>query len=84
MFEHTDHNTCPICFTEVWPGEIQKERGEYLTRRKRELFSLAAQATALNSKPVLPAGVPCFKGGNKSGKSRKKKPKKDIGNINFF
>jgi hypothetical protein len=77
MFEHKDHSTCPACFTEVWPGEIQKEREEYNTKRKRELYSLAAQATALNSKTPLPPGEPTYKGGSKSGKRRKKKPKRD-------
>jgi len=76
MFEHRDYTTCPACFTEIWPGEIQKERGEYNTRRKRELFNLAAQTTALNSKPVLPPGEPCFKDGNKNVKSRRKKVNK--------
>jgi hypothetical protein len=32
----------------------------------------------MDSKPVLPPGEPCFKGGGKSGRKRKKPVKKDI------
>lgn len=67
------YHVCSKCLGEFWPGETQKERGEYKKNRHIILNSLAAQATALNSKPVLPPGVPCFKGGSKNGKKRKKK-----------
>lgn len=74
---------CPRCATEVWPGELQVEQHD----DTRELYrwSLAAQTSAINSKPVLPPGVPRFKGGsNKSGRKRKKKPKKYNKYINFL
>lgn len=79
MFYNTkqDYHVCPKCFTEVWPGEITKERGEYDKNRKTILTSLAAQTTAINEKPILPPGDPVFKGGSKSGKKRKKKVKKE-------
>jgi hypothetical protein len=80
MFYHSDrdYHTCPMCLTEVWPGDTVKERGEYQKHRKEILYSLAAQKTAMDSKPVLPPGEPCFKGGGKSGRKRKKPVKKDI------
>lgn len=73
-----DYYVCGKCLGEFWPGEIQKERGEYQKQTVKIkdsmfYFGLAEQAMAINSKPVLPPGVPCFKGGGKSGKKRKKK-----------
>lgn len=79
-----DFHKCGRCMTEVWPGDIAKERNEYNKNRHIILNSLAAQTTALNSKPVNPPGRPVFKGGSKTGKKRKKKPNIKTSDMNTW
>lgn len=78
------YDVCGQCLGEFWPGEQQQERGEY---QKRQInynidslfyFGLAESTHGINYKPVDMGGEPCHKGGSKSGKRRKKPPKKDI------
>jgi hypothetical protein len=83
-YDKRDYWVCGKCLTEVWPGEVQKERGEY---QKRQVtfnidsffyFGLAESTHGINYKPVNPPGVPHFTGGSKNGKKRKKKPNKGM------
>lgn len=87
MFYRDDQNyyVCPKCLGEWWP--IEKERGEYQTTAKKDsmfYFGLAEQTNDINSKPVLPPGVPSFKGGSKNGKCRKKSKKKFIKEVGYY
>ena len=78
------HSQCPICNGQWWPPE--KPEKIY----KKAKVDILTPSTALwhkedmNYKPPLPHGEPVFKGSSKSGKKRKKKPKKQITNINFW
>jgi len=80
---------CGKCLGEFWPRE-KPERGEYQKRQIKHdpdslfFFGLAESTHAINYKPVNPPGEPTFKGGSKSGRKRKKKPKIQISNINFW
>ena len=84
MVEKDKYHVCPKCLTEVWPPE-KPERGEY--KKKEEISSPALMLwhkEDIDYKPPLPAGVPVYKGGGRSGRKRKKKPNKQITNINFW
>jgi hypothetical protein len=73
---------CGKCLGEFWPKE-KPERGPYKKSINVEV-SISSPALMLwheedmNYKPPLPPGEPCFKGGSKSGKKRKKPAKRDI------
>jgi hypothetical protein len=86
------YHVCGKCLGEFWPGEQQQERGEYQKRQIKYdvsspealIFGLAESTYGINYKPPLPPGEPTFKGGSKSGKRRKKKPKIQMANINYL
>lgn len=82
-YDDRNYWVCPKCLGEFWPQE--KERGEYQKRKVttniNSLFyhGLAESTYWINHKPELPPGEPCFKGGSKCGKKRKKPQKKNVG-----
>ena len=80
MVEIDEHWQCPICNGQWWPPE-KEERGPYKIKPSAPIDSpecLIWGTQHIDYKEPLPAGVPCFKGGGKSGKKRKKPVKKNI------
>ena len=84
MKYHSENNfyKCPNkkCKTEVWPGDIDEERGEYKKKEEKTISSpdlMLWHKEAIDYKEPLPAGAWQFGGGSKSGKRRKKKLKRD-------
>ena len=77
MLEIDDHYQCGICNGQFWPGE-KPERGPYKKKDVANPDLMLWHEQDMNYKEPLPAGVPCFKGGGKSGKKRKKPVKKNI------
>jgi hypothetical protein len=75
------YHVCPKCLGEWWPQD-KPERGEYKKAEKTITIDspelMLWHEEDMNYKPPLPPGEPCYKGGSKSGKRRKKPAKKDI------
>jgi len=80
---------CPICNGQWWPPD-KPERGEYkkaicdISSPEALIFGLAESTYGINYKAPLPPGEPSYKGGSRSGKRRKKRPKPQITNINYW
>ena len=83
MVEKDNYHVCPKCLTEVWPPE-KPERGPYKKVTVADNIFFNPNRTDIDYKPPLPAGVPVYKGGGRNGRKRKKKPNKQITNINFW
>ena len=77
MVKIDEHSQCPICNGQWWEGE-KPERGPYKKVTVADNIFFNPKRTDIDYKPPLPAGVPVFKGGGKSGRKRKKPVKKDI------
>lgn len=79
-YDERNYWVCGKCLGEFWPREIERgayEKAVVKTKDSMYYFGLAEQATAIASKPISLAGEPVRKGSSKSGKRRKKKPKRD-------
>jgi hypothetical protein len=76
-----EHWQCGICNGQWWPPE-KPERGPYEKIKTLAPISspecLIWGTQNIDYKQPLPPGEPTFGGGSKSGKKRKKPPKKDI------
>ena len=74
-----DHKQCPICNGQWWPLEKPEKIYKKVTVADNIFFN--PKRTDIDYKPPLPAGVPVYKGGGRSGRKRKKKAKRDIGIV---
>ena len=77
MIEIDEHWQCGICNGQWWPGE-KPERGPYKKKNITSPELMLWHEEDIDYKPPLPAGVPVYKGGGKSGRKRRKKVKRDI------
>ena len=87
MVEIDEHWQCPICNGQWWPPEKPEKIYKKALVKNAAIDSpelMLWHEEDMNYKPPLPPGEPVFKGSSKSGKKRKKKPKKQITNINFW
>ena len=87
MVEIDEHYQCPICNGQWWPPEKPEKIYKKALVKNAAIDSpelMLWHEEDMNYKPPLPPGEPVRKGSSKSGKKRKKKPKKQITNINFW
>ena len=76
MVEIDEHWQCGICNGQWWPPEKPEKIYKKVTVADNIFFN--PNRTDIDYKPPLPAGVPVYKGGGKSGRKRRKKIKRDI------
>jgi hypothetical protein len=79
MVEIDEHWQCLICNGQWWPPEKpEKIYKKALVKPIDSPELMLWHEEDIDYKPPLPAGVPVYKGGGKSGRKRRKKIKRDI------